>query len=363
MGGKNMWNHTEVTRRLSIQYPIIQAGMAGGITTPELVAAVSDAGGLGMIGAGYMTPEKLAADIQKIRELTSKPFGVNLFVPEHPAVIQEEIDRANQLLEPIRQMLGIAKKQEVPEIDTSVFDEMIQIVLKYEVPVCSFTFGIPGSEAIRQLKKRGIVTIGTATTVKEAVMNEEAGMDMVVVQGSEAGGHRGSFAEPFDQSMIGNLALIPQAADHVSIPIIAAGGIMDGRGVFASLILGAQAVQMGTAFVACKESGAHERHKQAILNASEEQAVITSAFSGKPARGLINEFILRMKGHEDALPAYPIQHMLTRDIRSEAAKQNKKEWMSLWCGQNPRLSKNVPAAELIETIARQVETIIHRFQT
>jgi len=194
-------------------------------------------------------------------------------------------------------------------------------------------------------------------------MNEEAGMDMVVVQGSEAGGHRGSFAEPFDQSMIGNLALIPQAADHVSIPIIAAGGIMDGRGVFASLILGAQAVQMGTAFVACKESGAHERHKQAILNASEEQAVITSAFSGKPARGLINEFILRMKGHEDALPAYPIQHMLTRDIRSEAAKQNKKEWMSLWCGQNPRLSKNVPAAELIETIARQVETIIHRFQT
>lgn len=176
-----MWNNTEVTKKLSIKFPIIQAGMAGGITTPELVAAVSNAGGLGMIGAGYMTPEELESNIQKVRDLTSKSFGVNLFVPEKPDVLQEEIESANQLLEPIRQMLGIEKKNDVPQIDTAVFDEQIQIVLKYEVPVCSFTFGIPQREIIDKLNNNGIITIGTATTVKEAIMNEAAGMNMIVV--------------------------------------------------------------------------------------------------------------------------------------------------------------------------------------
>ncbi|WP_363549427.1 nitronate monooxygenase [Caldifermentibacillus hisashii] len=356
-----MWNKTEVTNKLSIKFPIIQAGMAGGITTSELVAAVSNAGGLGMIGAGYMTPEELESNIQKVRDLTSKSFGVNLFVPEKPDVLQEEIESANQLLEPIRQMLGIEKKNDVPQIDTAVFEEQIQIVLKYEVPVCSFTFGIPQREIIDKLNNYGIITIGTATTVKEAIMNEAAGMNMIVVQGSEAGGHRGSFAESFDHSMIGTMALIPQVSDQVSIPIIAAGGITDGRGVLASLVLGAKAVQMGTAFVTCKESGANELHKKAILNATEEQAVITGAFSGKPARGLNNAFIKKMKEHETIFPAYPIQNMLTQDIRSEAAKQKNKEFMALWCGQNPRLSKNLHAAELIEMITNQVETIINKF--
>jgi nitronate monooxygenase len=277
-----------------------------------------------MIGAGYMTPEELETNIQKLRGLTSKPFGVNLFVPENPEVLQEEIERVNQLLEPIRQILGIEKKNDVPQVNTSVFDEQIQIVLKYEVPVCSFTFGIPEIDIIDKLNNNGIITIGTATTVKEAIMNEAAGMNMIVVQGSEAGGHRGSFAESFDHSMIGTMALIPQVADQVSIPIIAAGGITDGRGVLASLVLGAKAVQMGTAFVTCKESGANELHKKAILNATEEQTVITWAFSGKPARGLNNEFIKKMKDYETTLPAYPIQNMLTQDIRSEAAKQKNK---------------------------------------
>lgn len=157
------------------------------------------------------------------------------------------------------------------------------------------------------------------------------------------------------------MALIPQVADQVSIPIIAAGGITDGRGVLASLVLGAKAVQMGTAFVTCKESGANELHKKAILNATEEQAVITRAFSGKPARGLNNAFIKKMKDHETTLPAYPIQNILTQDIRSEAVKQKNKEFMALWCGQNPRLSKNLHAAELIEMITNQVETIINKF--
>jgi len=350
-----MWHETEVTKRLSLKYPIIQAGMAGGITTPELVAAVSNAGGLGMIGAGYMTPKDLELSIQKVKEWTDQPFGVNLFVPENPVVVQEEIERANQLLEPIRQKLGIEKKKEDPILNNSTFEEQIQIVIKNKIPVASFTFGIPPRNVIEQLKQNDIVVIGTATTVNEAIQNEDAGMDMIVVQGSEAGGHRGSFAESFDQAMIGTIALIPQVSDRVKIPVIAAGGIMDGRGVLASLILGAQAVQMGTAFVTCKESGAHELHKKAILNSSEEQTAITSAFSGKPARGVNNEFIRMMKDYERELPPYPIQNNLTQTIRKEAAKQGKREWMSLWCGQNPRLSQHVTAAELIHSVVDQVE--------
>jgi nitronate monooxygenase len=350
-----MWYETEVTKKLSLKYPIIQAGMAGGITTPELVAAVSNAGGLGMIGAGYMTPKDLELSIQKVRDRTDKPFGVNLFVPETPVIDQEEIDRANQLLEPISQRLGINKKKEVPLINTTSFDEQIQIVIKNKIPVASFTFGIPPRNVIEQLKENGITVIGTATTVNEARQNEDAGMDMIVVQGSEAGGHRGSFADPFDQAMIGTIALIPQVSDQVKIPVIAAGGIMDGRGLLASLILGAKAVQMGTAFVTCKESGAHDLHKKAILNSSEEQTVITSAFSGKPARGLNNEFIRIMKDYEGDLPPYPIQNILTQTIRKEAAKQGKREWMSLWCGQNPRLSQHITAAELIKMVVNQVE--------
>lgn len=357
-----MWFETEVTKKLSLQYPIIQAGMAGGITTPELVAAVSEAGGLGMLGAGYMTPKDLESAIQKVRELTMKPFGVNLFVPENPIVNQKEVEQANQLLEPIRQKLGIESKKEVPTVDTSIFDEQIQIFIKNEIPVASFTFGIPSQEVIQLLKENDTILIGTATTVKEAKLNENAGMDMIVAQGSEAGGHRGSFANPFEQSMIGTMALIPQISDQVKIPIIAAGAIMDGRGVLASLILGAQAVQMGTAFVACKESGAHELHKKAILNSTEEHTVITSAFSGKPARGLNNEFIRLMRDYEKALPPYPIQNILTQAIRSEAAKQGKKEWMSLWCGQNPRLSQHVTAAELINMVVDQVEKSLNAME-
>ena len=355
-----MWYQTEVTKKLSIQYPIIQAPMAGGITTPELVAAVSNAGGLGMIGAGYMTVENLESVIRQIFKLTSKPFGVNLFVPENPAYSEEEIKRANEALEPTRKILEIEKRNDqVLTINPLAFEDQIHLVIKYNIPICSFTFGIPPRNVLEQLKEHGVITIGTATTVTEAEMIEAADMDMVSVQGSEAGGHRGSFAGPFTESMIGTMALIPQVADHVSIPVIAAGGIMDGRGVLSSLILGAQSVQMGTAFLTCIESRANELHKQRILNSSEDQAVITSAFSGKPARGIKNEFMINMQAYEHVLPPYPIQNMLTQDIRAQAAVQKNPEYMSLWCGQNPRLSKHIHAGELMKSIVKQVESTIN----
>ena len=358
-----MWYENKVTQKLEIKYPIIQAGMAGGITTPELVAAVSNAGGLGSIGAGYLSPEQLRSSIQEIKQLTNKPFGVNLFIPENPNVSDEEIERANEWLKPFREQLHISEIPKVKKTNESTFEKQIAIIIEEEVPVCSFTFGLPSKEIVEQLKSRKIVMIGTATTVKEAISNEENGMDMVVVQGSEAGGHRGTFAGNFENAMIGTMALVPQAVDHVDIPVIAAGGVMDGRGVLAALVLGAKAVQMGTAFVTSLESGATNIAKETLLSGDEEQTVVTSTFSGKPARGIKNDFIIKMKAYENGPPPYPIQNTLTPQFRSEAAKQNRSEWMSLWCGQNLRSTKHQSATETMSEILSQVDEIVKTLET
>jgi len=345
-----------MTKLLKIKYPIIQAPMAGGVTTSKLVAEVSNSGGLGMIGAGYMTPIQIRDQIQEIKHLTSSPFGINLFVPNAFDVTDEEVMSANQTLHPIRERLNLPQPDsiEIPKFDhvNETFMEQIKVVIEEKVPICSFTFGIPSREVMIQLKQSNIILMGTATTVKEAVENENAGMDIVVVQGSEAGGHRGNFIESDQESLVGLMSLIPQVVDHVSIPIISAGGIMDGRGLMASLCLGAQGVQMGTAFLTCIESGAHQLHKDAILNSDEDSTVLTRSFSGRWARGLKNQFISEMYKNEKTLPVFPIQNTLTQDIRKYSAAQNNQDFMSLWSGQSPRLAKCQPVATLIEnTIA------------
>ncbi|GAA0437790.1 nitronate monooxygenase family protein [Lentibacillus halophilus] len=349
-----MWHENTFTQQLGIRYPIIQAGMAGGTTTPELIASISNAGGLGTLGAGYMSPEQMKTAIQKVKELTDRPFGVNVFVPEIPDASETAIENANELLRPFREELNL-KEPDVSKPSTDLFEKQMEVIIEERVPVCSFTFGVPSEERVQQLKQKHIVVMGTATTVNEAIINEEHGMDMVVMQGSEAGGHRGTFSEAFDKAMIGTMALVPQAVDHVTIPVIAAGGIMDGRGVLAALTLGAQAVQMGTAFMTSLESGAKQQQIEAILNGTEDQPIITSAFSGKPARGIQNAFITRMAPYEQDLPGYPVQNALTKDIRSEAAKQNRPEWVHLWSGQSVRLSKRQPAGDMMADIVSQVD--------
>ncbi|MDD9149152.1 MULTISPECIES: NAD(P)H-dependent flavin oxidoreductase [unclassified Sporolactobacillus] len=350
-----MWQQNEISKRLKINYPIIQAGMAGGPTTPQLVSAVSNAGGLGTLGAGYMTPEQTRSAIEEIRRLTGHSFGVNLFVPEAFEWDEGKVEASNRLLRPVREKLNLDNPSVSSKPSSETFLKQIEIIVQTGVPACTFTFGIPDKRVIDRLKDRHIAVIGTATTVEEAILNETAGMDMVVVQGSEAGGHRGSFAVPYEQGMIGTMALVPQAADQVHIPVIAAGGIMDGRGVLAALVLGAEAVQMGTAFVTCEESGADERHKEMILKSAENETAITSAFSGKPARGIRNAFIDLMEGKEKLLPDYPVQNALTKDIRAAAGKVNRPEWMSMWSGQGPRLSRRMPAGAKVREIVSEVE--------
>jgi len=353
--------HNEMTELLKIGYPIIQAPMAGGITTSNLVAEVSNSGGLGTIGAGYMTPIQIREQIREIKQLTTNQFGINLFVPNDFNSMDHEIIAASQLLQPIREQLNLQVEDslEIPKSNDVVktFNEQIKVVLEEKVPICTFTFGIPSIDVVAELKRNNVILIGTATNVEEAVENEERGMDLVVVQGSEAGGHRGNFLNGSQESLVGLMSLIPQVVDEVNIPVIAAGGIMDGRGLMASICLGAKGVQMGTAFLTCIESGAHQVHKESVLNAKEDQIVLTRAFSGKWARGINNKFIIEMQKHESSIPDFPVQNALTQSIRKASALQNNQEFMSLWSGQSPRLAENHTVKTLFNKMIAEAQNI------
>ncbi len=341
---------TRVTKVLGIEHPVIQAGMAGGATTPRLVAAVSEAGGLGTLGAAYMSPDAIRGAVAEVRSLTDRPFAINLFVPEafDPSLYNPR--EVNAPLARYREELGIEAPEEISDF-VQPFEDQLAVVLEERVPVFSFTFGIPEEAQISALKEAGTVLVGTATTVREGLVLEERGVDAVVGQGSEAGGHRGTFIGDFESALVGTMALVPQLADSLSVPVVAAGGIMDGRGLAAALVLGAEGVQMGTAFLPCPESGIHPKYKEAVLAAESEETALTRAFSGKPARGIRNRFLSEMDGEE--VPEYPVQNAYTKDIRAAAAKEDRIELLSLWAGQASRLGRAVPAAEVIEGTVRE----------
>lgn len=337
---------TRVTERLGIRYPIIQAPMAGGPTTPALVAAVSNAGGLGSLAAAYLKPAAIRQAIRDIRTLTDRPFAVNLFIPEPFTDDPHKRERMQRHLQTYRDELGI----ETPDSYSSYaesFEEQMAVVLEENVPVFSWTFGLLDHNLVTQLKSQGTVLIATATTVREAIAAELSGADLIAAQGFEAGGHRGSFLAPHEDSMIGTFALVPQITDRVQIPVIAAGGIMDSRGLVAALALGAEAVQMGSAFLTCQESGASPLHKRALLTSTDESTALTKSFSGKPARGVKNRLLSELADRAADLPDYPVQNALTRDIRAAAAQQGRAEYLSLWGGQAARMGHTGPAADLI----------------
>lgn len=353
----NTWTQSKLKSLLHIDIPLIQAPMAGGPTTPELIAAVANAGGLGSLGAGYMSADDIRDAIKKIRALTNRNFSVNLFVPEKHQATKQQQENMAQKINQICAELNITLAPKDPPYAAS-FNEQIQVVIEEKVPVFSFTFGIPESHWIEQLKKNNTIIIGTATSLTEAKQLEAAGVDAIVAQTFEGGGHRGTFIGDVQDSLIGGFSLIPQLADNISVPLIAAGGLMDAKGLLAALLLGADGVQMGTAFLACKESGAHPEHKKLLLNALERNTVLTKVFSGKSARGIKNKFISEMETLENECLDYPIQNALTKPIRQAAAQQNNPEFMSLWTGQSAYLSQDITAAELIKQIKKDIDVLL-----
>jgi nitronate monooxygenase len=350
---------TELCRQLDITYPIIQSGMAGGPTTVEMVSAVSRAGGLGTLGAAYMEPEAIREAVRVIRCLTDRPFGVNLFVADMTDDFSR-VREVQQILNPIRQELGIAPGNEQLRTPDR-FIEQFQVLLEEDVPVISTAFGVLPDGAMREAKAARRIVMTMVTTVEEARYAEEQGADIIVAQGSDAGGHRGTFdieKHPYGAN-IGTFSLVPQVVDSIRIPVVAAGGVMDGRGLVAALALGAQGVQIGTRFLTAAESGAHPVYQKALLESTEESTVITKAFSGRPARGIRNAFIEHVENSGVEPLPFPSQNTATGDIRRAAAAQNNPQYLSLWAGQATRLlTDGEHAEEIMKQIISQAREIV-----
>lgn len=333
-------------RIFQMSIPVVLAPMGGGPSTPELCAAVSNAGGLGSLAAAYSSPEKITGDIAKIRELTSRPFAVNLF---SPAALEPRSGDAQAVLEFLARFhehLGLSAP-ELPRSSVEDFNKQMDAICQAEPPVVSFTFGLLPESAMQRLKAQSTFIIGTATTVDEARQLERAGVDAVVAQGSEAGAHRGTFAVPAEEALVGTVALVPQVVDAVRVPVIASGGIMDGRGIVAALALGASAIQMGTAFLAAQEAGTSSAYREALLKAREDQTTVTRAFSGRMARGIRNEFIEKWNASGLTHLSYPWQNAMTQPMRRAAAAARQSGLLSLWAGQGVGLIREATAAELI----------------
>jgi nitronate monooxygenase len=320
------WYDTPLARRLGLRFPIVAAPMAGGPSTPQLAAAVSAAGGLGSIAGGMLPPDELRAAIAEVRSRTGAPFAVNLFAPLPPPSARGVPAWA------------AATGGRLPDpLPTVSFADQLAMVVAEQVPVFSFTFGIPPLTGVEA------VTIGTATTVAEAVALERAGVDAVVAQGYEAGGHRATFLSPIDRSLIGTLALVPQVVDAVSVPVIASGGIMDGRGIAAALALGAQAVQLGTAFLRCPEAGTSPAHREALAH----DTTVTRVLTGRHARAVRTALVDRLEASGLQPPDYPLPRYLTPEA-------------PMLAGQAGGQARTLPAAELVATLAAETDQALAR---
>jgi nitronate monooxygenase len=321
------WSTTPLTTLLEIRLPIVQAPMAGGTSTPKLAAAVSEAGGLGSIAGAILSPDELRTEIAEIRTLTRRPFAVNVFAPL-PAPGRERIEEWARLT---------GGAPELPPPPSWSFADQVAVLIEEAVPVVSFTFGIP------ELDGYSGVTIGTATSVDEAKAIEDAGISAVVVQGFEAGGHRGTFLGSPERALMGTLALVPQVVDAVAIPVVAAGGIADGRGVAAAMALGAAGVQIGTAFIRCPESGAPDEHRAALAHAT----TISSVWTGRHARGVHSGEVDELERSGIEPPDFPIPRFFFPGPVHLA-------------GQSGPLARPLPAAELVGTLVGETDAAIAR---
>lgn len=337
--------------RLGIALPIVQGPMTGA-DTPALAAAVSGAGGLGTLGCGMRSPAAMREAAAEVRRLTARPFGMNLFVQDAPAPDEATVREALARIAPLYADFGLTPT--VPAQWCEDFAAQFEALIEARPAVASFTFGILTAAQVERLhREAGSVVVGTATTVAEARAWEAVGADAVCASGVESGGHRGTFLADFESSQVGTLALVPQCVDALGIPVIAAGGIMDGRGIAAARALGADGVQMGTAFLVCPESGIGPAYRAAMAQARETDTRLTRVFSGRPARGIVNATMQRLADAESAVPAYPVQNALMGSLRRAAAAQGQSGAIALWAGQGVAAARPVPAADLVALLAQE----------
>jgi nitronate monooxygenase len=353
------WNENRLTAKLGIDYPVIQ-GPLGGLSSQKLTAAVSNFGGLGSFGAHGLAPEAIKEAIAEIRSLTSKPFAMNLWVSmEDEGARTSDKNAFNRSLAPLTTHLAAlgAPRPTFKPYSPARFEDQARVLLDAKVPVFSFIFGIPPREVLEECRAKSIVTNGTATTPEEGVALQEAGVDVIVASGFEAGGHRGSFLRSAEDSLTGTLSLVPQITDKVKVPVIAAGGIADTRGVIAALALGAEGVQMGTVFLACEESGASLLHRQALRGKKAGHTALTKGFTGRLARGIHNRLLQELNQAGTAVLPYPLQRSLVRNLAIPAEAAGRSDLLPLWAGQSANLSSCTDVSSFLTELVEEISEI------
>ncbi|WP_310555168.1 nitronate monooxygenase [Flavobacterium sp.] len=355
---KTMWNNTKFTKLLGIEYPIIQGPFGGGLSSVKLTSTVSNSGGLGSFGGQPFSSKEIIETCNEIRKLTKKPFNINLWVNDRDERLasfgDKDYKRLTDLFKPYFNELGMP----IPERPTNFganFEEQIEAIYDAKPAIFSFVYGIPSSDVLENCRRLGIKTIGAATTVDEAIALENGGVDAIVATGFEAGGHRVSFLRSAEDSLTGTFSLIPQVVDNVKIPIIAAGGIADARGIKAALALGADAVQMGTAFLATTQSNASQDHKDKLFTLDAKYTTLTKVFTGRLSRGIRNRLTEELKHHEDLFAPYPLQSKFMGLLKAyPSSTDSNSDYKSYWAGQSALLLKHRDAKILMETLVNEM---------
>jgi nitronate monooxygenase len=366
-----MPRRTALTELLGLEHAVIQAPMAGA-ATPELAAAVSGAGALGSLGSAALAPDELVRQARAVRD-ADRPFNVNFFCHRPPELDEADAARTRERFGALCREFGQGQPPE-PSAPPIAFDEeRLAALLEIRPAVASFHFGLPDEGALKAIREAGCRVLSSATTVAEAEQlaergadaviaqgaeaggHAERGADAVIAQGAEAGGHRGSFLVAGDDGPVGTLALLPQVVDAIDVPVIAAGGIGDGRGLAAALALGAGGAQIGTAFLVCPEAAIHPLHRAALRSARAEATTITRAFSGRPARALRNRAV--KEAGDDPLP-YPAQMSMSGPLGAAAAERGSGEFLAMWAGQGAPLVREMPAAQLVDRIVSDAHHVL-----
>ncbi|HTD39445.1 MAG TPA: nitronate monooxygenase [Mucilaginibacter sp.] len=351
-----MWYQTKASELLGIQYPILQGPFGGDLSSVELVSTVSNAGGLGGYGAYTLSPQEIIQVDQQIKAATNKPYNINLWVSDTDAVYgtvsDEQFKQAQTLFKPYFDELGIALPGK-PAPFKSRFENQIEVILHQRPPVFSFMFGTPSADILEQCRRLGIVTIGAATTLDEAIALESAGVNLIIASGFEAGGHRPSFLAPAESSTTGTFVLLQLIKEKVKTPVIAAGGIANGKGVAAALALGADAAQIGTAFLATDESNATAMHKQMLFSDAARYTTLSRAFTGRLGRGITSRIAKDLIHKEKGFLPFPLQTQFMSHLRKAAIEQEKWDMILFWGGQVAPILKHKKAAELMRSILEE----------
>lgn len=356
-----MWYNTPVTKSAGIEYPVMQGPFGGGLSTVALTATVSNMGGLGGYGAYTLSPQEIYEVDKQLKAATDKPYNINLWISDTDApggmITNEQYEHAKALFQPFYDEAGIPLPEKPAPFKTR-FENQLQVILDVKPKVFSFMFGALTADILEECRKRGIVTVGAATTLDEAIALDATGVDIIIASGFEAGGHRPSFLAPAEQSTTGTFVLIQLLKEKIKTPIIAAGGIANGRGIAAALTLGADAVQIGTAFLACEESGALPIHRQVLFSEAARHTMLSRAFTGRLGRGVATRLAKSVIGKEAGILPFPLQTTFIAPLRKAALDQQKYDMVLFWGGQIAPILKYEKAGQLMQSLLNETEDIL-----